>query len=82
MILEYISLIDINKCFACKKYVIYISRDQTSLTQADDVQTTIMELKKALFDRLEINQIDVTKRNESIEKNIRIISKQNNNVKN
>ena len=41
-----------------------------------------MELKKALFDQLELNQIDTTKRNESIEKNIRLVSKQNNNVKN
>ena len=41
-----------------------------------------MELKKALFDQLETNHTDLTKRNEGIEKTIRVMSKQHSFVRN
>lgn len=63
--------------------MIYVSRDQNQTGNVeDDTQTIIMELKKALFDQLDSNQLEVIKRNEGIEKNIRMMSKQNNSVKN
>jgi hypothetical protein len=82
MILEYFTLLDINQVFENQKYVIYITRDQNSATAEDDTQTIIMELKKALFDQLDLNQSDILKRNESIEKNIRMMMKQHTFVRN
>jgi len=56
MIIEYFTLLDLNEVFLNQKYVIYISRDQTSTNTEDDTQTIIMELKKSLFDQLDLNQ--------------------------
>ena len=56
MIIEYFTLLDLNEVFLNQKYVIYISRDQTNTNTEDDIQTIIMELKKSLFDQLDLNQ--------------------------